>query len=140
MKALLVVWASAVSYAAGWDEVERIADNHNVEVSTRAKSKVRGQFVSANAERVVVRSTTGEQSIAKSDVRKVRVADRSRRLRHVLIGSAIGAGVGFALGLSICQFCTDTGEAAGPLAAMGLGAGALVGLLPAPYRTVYQSK
>jgi len=37
VKALLVVSASAVSYAAGWDEVERIADNHNVEVSTRAK-------------------------------------------------------------------------------------------------------
>ena len=119
----------------------RVAPDHKVEVATKSET-TRGKFVSASDTAVVVRTKAGEQSIARADVKKVRVADPSRRARNGLIGTAIGVGAGVGLGFAICPYCANEGNGGkyvGPMAAGGAGVGALA-FLPEGYSTIYRTK
>jgi hypothetical protein len=143
IKVLLFFFAVSTAFSAGWEAVQRIPRDTKIQVQTREAADVRGTFVSANERVVVVRSGSGEQSIVRDDVRRVRAVDPSRRIRNGLLGTAIGAEVGLAIGVAICPHCANEGAAAmytGPLTAIGAGAGAAGGFLPRPYRTVYTSK
>jgi hypothetical protein len=143
MKALLLFLATGMAFAAGWEAVQEISPGHKIEVMTRDGKDTRGVFVSASENTLVVRSKSGEDSFARGDIRRVRVADPSRRARNGLIGTAIGAGIGLAIGAAVCPQCPNEGSGAkymGPLTAAGAGVGAAAGFLPAPYRTVYKSK
>ncbi len=128
---------------AEWAEVQRIGVGEKVEIGVRKAEAARGGFVSASETAIVVRHRGGERTIARAEVRRVRVADPSRRVRNGVIGTAIGTGVGAAIGLAVCPFCPNEGHGGlfvGPAAAIGAGIGAAAGLLPMPYRTVYRAK
>lgn len=127
--------------AAGWESVRRIAPDQKIEVTTKQRETARGVFVSASGSAILVRSTTGERSIARADIRRIRVSDPSKRARNALIWGAVGAGAGLGIGFAVCPHCANEGAGGkytGPLTAAGAGVGALAGLLPAPYRTVYR--
>ncbi len=133
---------ACAAWAAGWESVQRVAPDHKVVVSLKGQT-IRGTFVSASDTAVVVRTKSGEQSIARADIRRVEVADRSRRMREGLIGTAIGLGVGVGIGFAVCPQCPNEGSGGkymGPAAAAGAGLGAAAGFLPMPYRTIYRSK
>jgi hypothetical protein len=141
LKLTLLLIAASVGFAAGWDSVQRVAPGHKVEVSTNAET-MKGTFVSASETAVIVRTTAGEQSIARTDVRKVRISDPGRRTRNGLLGTAIGAGVGFGLGYAVCPHCANEGAGGkftGPFTAVGAGLGATAGFLPPPFSTIYKS-
>lgn len=124
--------------AAGWEAVQRISPGKEVRVETAA-SKIRGRFVRADISTLIIRSQTTEQSFAIKDVRRVRVADPSRRVRMGLIGMTAGLGAGIGIGFAVCPSCANEGAGGryiGPAAAAGAGAGAL-GFLSALWRTVY---
>jgi hypothetical protein len=142
MKVLVFLLTANTLFSAGWEAVQKIPTNTNIVVASGAPREVRGAFVSADETTLVVRSKSGEQSIARSDIRRVRVADPSRRVRNGVIATAIGAGAGFAIGFAICPHCANEGSAGkftGPLTAAGAGVGA-IGFLPLPYRTIYSLK
>jgi hypothetical protein len=143
MKLLVMLWlATCAAFAAEWDAVQNIAPAQRIEVTTRTGAPARGRFVSATGEAVVVREQSSERSIARADIRKVRVADPGRRLRNGFIWTAAGAGAGAAIGLAVCPYCQNEGHGnkfVGPGLAIGAAIGAL-GFLPAPYRTVYRGK
>ena len=142
MKLLLFFLSASLAFSAGWEAVQRIPPGTKIEVITREPRNIRGTIVSADETLVVIRSKSGERSIVRDDIRRVLVADPSRRLRNGLIATAVGAGVGFGIGFAICPHCANEGAAGmytGPLTAIGAGAGA-IGFLPLPYRTVYNSK
>ncbi len=143
MKLLFVLLLSAgAMFAAEWEAIRRIPPDREIEVKTRNGTRLRAAFVSATAEAVVVREKPGERSIARSEIRQVRVADPLRRVRKGLIWTAVGAGAGLALGWAVCPHCASEGSGykfVGPGVAIGAGLGAL-GFLPVPYRTVYKSK
>jgi hypothetical protein len=143
MKSLLFFLAANAAFSAGWDALQRIQPDTKIDVLTREAKNLRGTFVSANETVVVVRSKSGEMSIARGNVQRVRVADPSRRVRNGVLATSIGAGVGLAIGGAICPHCANEGapwKFAGPLTAIGAGAGAAGGFLPLPYRTLYKSK
>ena len=142
MKALLFLLAVNTAFSAGWEAVQRIPPDTKIAVRTDQRDDLRGTFVSANETVVVVHSKSGEQSIPRADIKRVRVADPSRRIRNGVLATAIGAGVGLAIGFAICPHCPNEGAPAmymGPLAAIGAAAGAGA-FLPLPYRTVYKRK
>ena len=59
------------------------------------------------------------------------------------VATAIGAGIGLAIGVAVCPYCANEGAGGkytGPLTAIGAGAGAVGGFLRLPYRTVYQEQ
>jgi hypothetical protein len=133
---------AALAARAEWAEVRSVAPDHKIEVALRTGAPARGLFVSADDLAIVVREKSGERSIARGDIRTVRVADSSRRTRNTILGAAIGAGAGLAIGFAVCPGCANEGSAGkftGPGAAAGAGAGALAGLLPVPYRTIYKA-
>jgi hypothetical protein len=143
MKVLLFFLIASAAFSAGWEAVQRIPPDTKIEVQTRQAENVRGTLVSANETVVVIRSKSGEQSVTRGDIRCVRVAHPSRRLRNGVLATAIGAGIGLAIGVAVCPHCGNEGADwmyAGPLTAIGAGAGAAGGFLPLPYRTVYKSK
>ena len=140
MKLAVCLMMTSVAFAACWDAVQRVSPDHKVEVTTKGET-ARGTFVSASETALVFRTKSGEQSIQRTDVRKVRVADPSRRMRNGLLGSAIGLGAGIGLGFAICPYCPNEGNGGkfiGPMSAAGAGAGAAAGFLPSPYRTIYR--
>ena len=95
---------------------------------------------SASETVLVVREHGGERSIARDEIRKVRVADPSRRMRNGLIATAVGVGIGFAAGWAVCPHCANEGapgKYTGPGVAIGAAVCAAGGFLPVPWRTIY---
>jgi hypothetical protein len=143
MKLLLCFLAANAAFSAGWDAVQRIQPDTKIDVLSGEAKNLRGKFVSANDAVLVMRLKSGEMSIARGNVQRVRVADPSRRVRNGVLATSIGAGIGLAAGVAICPHCANEGapwKFTGPLTAIGAGAGAAGGFLPPPYRTIYKSK
>lgn len=143
LQVLAFLFAVHAAFGAGWEAVQRIAPGTKTEVRMRESPGVRGVFVSADQAAIVIRGRSGERSIARDEVRRVLVADPSRRIRNGLIATAVGAGVGLAIGAAICPYCANEGAGGkytGPMAGIGAGIGAAGGFLPLPYRTVYRSR
>lgn len=141
LKLRLLLVMSSVAFAAGWDSVQRVTPDQKVEVTTRSET-TKGTFISANDTAVVIRTKAGEQSIARADVRKVRISDPGKRVRSGLLWTAIGAGAGAGIGFAACPGCANEGNGAkfvAPATAAGAGLGALAGFLPAPYSTIYKA-
>ncbi len=142
MKLIVLFLMAHAAFAAEWDAVQRIAADHKIEVTDRSGNRTRAAFVSASGDAVVVREKTGERSIARAEIRHIRIADPSRRIRRGILWTAIGVGAGIGVGFAACPSCSNEGHGdkyVGPGAAIGAGLGAL-GFLSAPYRTIYRSK
>jgi hypothetical protein len=143
MRVLFLLLAVTAALPADWEAVKRVLPETKIEVTTREPRSVRGTFVSATDTTLSLRSKSGEESILRDDIRLVKTAEPSRRLRNGILASAIGAGVGLAIGIAICPHCANEGAGGKftvPLTAVGAIGGAAGGLLPLPYRTVYKSK
>jgi hypothetical protein len=143
MRIACLLLAAASALFGGWEELKSVPAAQRIEVSVRKGDAAKGTFVSASDTAIVVRDNTGERSIARDEIRKIRVADPSRRIRNGLIGTAVGAGVGLAAGWAVCPHCASEGAAGkyiGPGVGIGAGVGAAAGFLPAPWRTIYSSK
>lgn len=140
MKTVMLLLVAVTAFAADWEDVRHIAVDTKVEVTAQKTGQTRGTFVSASAEELVVRENSGQRSVARSDIREVRVLDSGRRLRKGLMWMAIGAGAGVGAGFAACPSCSNEGSGGkyvGPGVAAGAALGAL-GFLSSPYRTVYK--
>ena len=143
MKRLCLLALAASTLFAGWEELKGLPPGDKTEVALKKADAVKGTFVSATDTAIIVRDGTGERSIPRDEIRRIKVADPSRRLRNGLIGTAIGAGAGLAIGWAVCPHCANEGNGVkfvGPGVGIGAGLGAAAGFLPAPWRTVYSSK
>jgi len=121
--------------------IQRIPVDQKIEITTRTGRGRAPLSCRRPGWRWFVREKSGERSIARAEIRQVRVADPARRVRSGLIWMAVGAGAGAAIGVAVCPGCPNEGHDyyIGPGVAIGAGVGAL-GFLRAPYRTVYKSK
>jgi hypothetical protein len=105
-----------------------------VRVSVHSRT-IRGQVQNVNDDTLTVNSGKGQEMFARQDVARVSVKKRGHRGRNVLIGLAVGAGAGAAIGAATnttgckgsCIFQLSKGEAAGLGAVVLGGIGALVG-------------
>lgn len=105
-----------------WARVESLAPGRRVTVKRFSDPKVKGVFVSATPESVVVQSKSGEVTIARDDVS--RVLARRGKMR---LAPWIGLGAGFALGAGLT---VGEGDFVQPSAAFAFGAaGAALGYL-----------
>lgn len=142
MKLLLLLAFASPALAAEWEAIQRIQSDHKIEITTRDGVRTHATFVSATADSLTVREKSGERSLPRAQIKKVRVSDPARRLRNGLLWTAIGAGGGAGVGAAVCPSCPNEGHGykyVGPGVAIGAGVGALA-FLPAPYRTVYKTE
>lgn len=137
----MMLLASMTAFGAGWDSVTQIEEGQTIELKTRDGVKLKGTLISTSTESIGIRYKSGERSIDRVDVLRVRVYDAGRRIRRGIVWTAVGAGAGIAIGFGVCPYCSNEGHSGyvGVGAIGGAGVGAL-GFLSSPYETVYEVK
>jgi hypothetical protein len=97
-------------------------------------------------EAITLKVGKSQESVERAKVVWVSVRDTSHQKRNMLIGTAVGAGLGLAIAVPVGMLCSNegncgTGQTAGAaLAVVGLGAaGAGLGAIPGS-RTVYRGR
>lgn len=146
-KLAILLVAAVVPAAIGadhWDRVPQIAPKSTVRVKMYSGEQHKGTLAGANADSLRLNEDGHEVSLGKADIARVEEYQPSRRLRHALIGAAIGTGVGIVAGYATCPTCpgeTNPDDfhqrlAVGGAAGAGIGAG--LGALGSSYHTVYK--
>jgi hypothetical protein len=106
--------------------------------------KVRGSVVSATDSGLVISAKSGQVSVAKSDIKEVKVSSESARIKKGAINGAIGAGGGVATAAILDGALTDgngmSGAAAVFFGVIGGAAGFVIGMLRPGYKTIYKDR
>jgi len=144
MKLCLFLFVSSLVFAADWNDVQRIPAAQKIEVTERSGGgRLRATLVSAGPDTIVVREASGERSISRADILKLRVFDPGRRIHRGLLWTLIGAGAGAGASLAACAACANEGHDQSQYVPAGVAVGAAIGaigFLSSPYRTVYKSR
>jgi len=93
MKLYVFLLASGLVFAADWNAVRRIPAAQRIEVTERSGgARLRATLESASPDSIVVREASGERSIARADIRELRVFDSGRSVHRGLVWTLVGAG------------------------------------------------
>jgi predicted membrane metal-binding protein len=137
--------ALAQSNKSAWENLNTLQAGHKIEVVEMNSKKVSGAFVSVTDAGISLQVEGGEQTIARQDVRVVKLMENKHRLRNAAVGAAIGAGAGAGAGAAVGRGNGNSGgfDFAAQGAGIGAGAGAVIGaivgaLLPC-HDTVYRA-
>ena len=141
---LLSLFASGLLLAGDWQVVQRIPAGTKIEIAERnGLSRRRATMASTSLDSLVIRETSGEHSIARTEVRELKVFDSRRKVRRGVMWTIIGAGVGAGASLAACVACSGEGHDMAKYVPLGIGGGAAagaLGFLSSPYRTVYKGR
>lgn len=125
-----------------WDNLNRLQVGQKIQIVDTEMKRHEGTFLAYGADAVSIRTSRGDQGFPRDKVVRVSNREKSKRLRNALIGAAIGAGAGLAIGALADRAFTETGERdkmkkfLTPIAA---GAGAGIGAGFASYETIYRA-
>lgn len=144
--AATAAWAQDGPIRSTWENLSRLQSGQHVQVLV-AGAIHSGEFTAVDAQGITLHEKSADHTIARADVREVRIA--SRRLRHTAIGAAIGAGGGVAFGAATaskvncgsqpyCFASISKGAWIGALAGIGAAVGAIVGALVPAHITLYR--
>src|SRR5579862_2443263 len=93
--------ALAEKKQSSWETLSGLQTGQSIQVVDSSSKKHSGTFISASDTVISLRTTIGEQSIQKQDVRLVLLMANKRRARNTLVGGAIGGAVGAGVGAII---------------------------------------
>ncbi len=110
-----------------WESLSTLHAGQKIQVVEANKTKHSGILVSVSPAAISLQEVGGEKSVAKQDVRTVKVSGH-HRWRNTLIGGAVGAGAGAGI---LAAAWEDKGfvRGRGTGAAVGAGIGGVVGLV-----------
>jgi len=149
LKILMSVFllSSGIAVAASkdtgsWNNLSQLRAGDKIEVIDQSLRSYRGTFVSVSEEAISLRSKKDSFTVERSNVLRVSVLDKSKRLRYMLLGAAVGAGAALAVTVPLdLQYVgegnTGVGIVAGVTAGAagaGLGVGSTMG-----NRTIYRA-
>ncbi len=83
---------------ANWDNLKQLVRGEEIRVVLNQAKSFLGSFQSASEDALVIRLTTGEQTINRPSVLRISSRGHGHRGRNALIGLAVGAGAGLAVG------------------------------------------
>jgi hypothetical protein len=127
-----------------WDNLKQLAPGQQIRLVLNDAKSYRGQFRAVSDEAIMARVATGEQTFERQNVLRVSAKGKSRRGRNVLIGAAIGAGLGgVAVGMD-CHYgrggCGAAGAVLGAPFAAALGAGFAAVIPTGGWHDVYRAR
>jgi hypothetical protein len=128
-----------------WDNLRELKPGEDIEVVDARMKSYRGRFTRYTAGTIALNHQGGDLQIARTDVASVKRRSRPHRGRNVLLGLAIGAAGGLAVGAVTGKTYHEEGETPVFIAVwtpIGAGIGAAVGAaLPARSEvTVYRAR
>ena len=127
-----------------WDNLSQLHAGQKIEVVDMKLKSLKGTFVSFSEGAISLRVKESEVAVPRPDVLRVSEREDSKRVRNMLIGLAIGAGAGVAIGAAMdARVNYETGECCMGVAIgapIGAGAGFGLGAAFSGYRTVYRAK
>lgn len=133
LTALLVAVAgfSAAQSLAGWSSVQALAPGTELRVALAKPNAVSGKLESVTETALVINSGSSSRTIEWQGIIRVSVRTKARRRRSVLIGMAVGAGGGAALGGAAASACSHNicGGHGAALVTGGIAGGAVLGAL-----------
>jgi hypothetical protein len=117
-----------------WANLARLAPDTEIRVALSGGRTVGGNLLNATPDSLAIRTAAGQETLVRTEIKRVQKKGQGRRGRHTLIGLAIGAGAGLAIGAAVDH--RDSGESfnffpnAGKVVFTPLGAiiGAIVGV------------
>lgn len=89
---------AAQSPDANWDILKGLSSGAEIRVIRTPSGSVSGAFRSATADSLVIATSKGEESVARTQIARVSVKKQGHRGRHTLIGLGIGASAGLIIG------------------------------------------
>lgn len=124
-----------------WGNLGQITPGQRIEVIDMSLKRTRGAFLATTPEELQAKVPSGVVSIPRAQVFRVSLLEKSKRLRNVLIGMAVGAAGGLATGAVIdSSFSEDDEHVAKMLfAPIGIGAGAGLGATFSGFKTIYRA-
>lgn len=145
---LLPALAVADSPQDPWDRLKRLIPGQQIRIVLNDAQSYVGQFESFNEAGIAVRLPDGDRSFERARVLRVSSQGTSHRGRNALIGLAVGAGVGIAVGVASPELgqgkcaqgsCVNAGSASiagmlGGVVGSGLGAAIPTGRWQDVYR------
>jgi len=144
----MILFAFSVSAAwaqearESWDNLKRLQVGQKIEVVNMDLKSVKGTFVSYAEDGISVQTGSGSLTTERSNVLRISLREHSKRARNALIGAAVGAGAGLALGAAGDRGIHETGEgnfAKAIFTPIGAGAGAGIGAAMPSYETIYRA-
>ena len=123
-----------------WDNLSQLHAGQKIEVVDMKLKSLKGKFVSFSEESISLQVGNDQVSVERSNVLRVN-SGHSKRGRNALIGLAIGAGAGLAVGAVLDSQATGEFKDFGVLLGPPIGAGAGVGIWAAfaGYQTIYRA-
>ncbi len=146
------LWAAQPQAAAvetEWGNLQQLRVGQKIEVVDTNLKKHKGTFLSFSEEAISLRVKKEEVAVQREDVFRVSLREKSKRLRKVLIGLAIGTGAGVAAAEIFVRTDQPIARFRGEyrsiayivLVPVGLGVGAGIGAaFPPGYQTIYRAK
>ena len=134
--------ALAQSDQSSWTNLSALAAGQKIKIVEADSKTHSGTFVALNDSEISLQEAGSQQTIARKDVRSVKLMDNTHRLRHALIGAAIGAGAGAGIAAGTWEnhgylHGKGTGAAVGAIIG-GIG-GAVVGAVWPSHKTIFRA-
>ena len=135
-KLLILIFALAMPCAAlgqtdqsSWGNLSALGAGHQIQVVEMNSKKVSGAFVNVTDAGISLQGPSGEQTILRQDVRRVKLMENKHRLRNAAIGAVIGAAAGAGTLGGLVNSSEGGFNFTGQGAAIGAGAGAVIGAI-----------
>jgi hypothetical protein len=130
-----------------WADVIQLAPGTVIRVTLSGGNTIDGTLQTATADSLAVQAAASQEKFMRTEIAKVQVKGKGRRGRRVLIGLAIGAGGGLAIGAAVdshdkrSQFNIVPNAGKEVFTPLGAILGAIVGVaIPAGgWREVYRA-
>jgi hypothetical protein len=141
---LLILVAMSVSFASArevnqsWDSLKQLQPGQKIEVVDVKMKYVTGTFASLSEEGISLNTKAGLVTVERPNVVRVSLPG-GKRTRNALIGLAIGAAGGAALGAGIMENEDGYAGAVAGTSALFAGVGAGVGAAFPGTRTIYRA-
>lgn len=86
------------SKRSAWENLDSLRPGQKIQVVDSNSARHSGTFSGVSDDAIRLQSANGEETIQRVSVKRVVLRDNGHRTRNALIGAAIGAGAGAAIG------------------------------------------